>query len=190
MFSEVVKMDRKKIAEGVKLILQGIGEKIDREGLRNTPQRVAEMYGEIFSGIDNQPEIQAEISEEIGDDLIFIKDISFYSMCEHHLLPFFGKVHIAYIPSHNKVAGFSSITRLVTHFSHRLQIQERLTIQIADALMQNLSPKGVAVFIEAQQLCVSMRGSKKEGVKTLTQSIRGNIPLQRLQMSGFIRPSG
>jgi GTP cyclohydrolase I len=182
-------MNRKKIAEGVKLILEGIGEKIDRDGLRDTPQRVAEMYEEIFSGINNPLEIQAGISQEIADDLILIKNISFYSMCEHHLLPFFGKVHIAYIPAHNKVAGFSSITRLVTHFSHRLQIQERLTIQIAEALMQNLSPKGVAVFIEAQQLCVSMRGSKKEGIKTITQSIRGDISLQQLQLNGFIEPS-
>lgn len=178
-------MNPEKIQKGVQLILEGIGEDLNREGLRNTPERVAEMFEEILEGVNREPEITAGISEEINDDIIFLKDIPFYSMCEHHLLPFFGKVHIAYMPNANKVAGFSTITRTVTLLSRRLQIQERFTNQIADMLMQKLAPKGVVIYVEAQHLCVSMRGSKKEGVKTITQSVRGEIPLQRLQVSGI-----
>ncbi len=178
-------MNPEKIQKGVKLILEGIGEDLDREGLRNTPERVAEMFEEILEGVNREPEITAGISEEINDDIILLKDIPFYSMCEHHLLPFFGKVHIAYMPSANKVTGFSTITRTVTLLSRRLQIQERFTNQIADLLMQKLAPKGVVVYVVAQHLCVSMRGSKKEGVKTVTQSIRGEVPLHRLRVNGL-----
>jgi GTP cyclohydrolase I len=175
-------MDHQKIEKGVRLILEGVGENPAREGLRDTPQRVAEMFGEILEGVSIPGELKAGISEEF-DDIIIIKDIPFYSMCEHHLLPFFGKIHLAYLPQNNKVAGFSSITRLINVFARRLQIQERLTHQIADSLMRDLDPRGVVVIVEAQQLCVSMRGSKKDSARTITQAIRGDVPLDRLSMS-------
>ncbi|OGB68220.1 MAG: hypothetical protein A2Y94_15850 [Caldithrix sp. RBG_13_44_9] len=121
----------------------------------------------------------------MADDLIVIRDIPFYSLCEHHLLPFFGKVHLAYIPRQNKVSGFSAITRLVDIFSRRLQIQERLTRQIANALMQFLDPRGVLVIVDAQQLCVSMRGTKKDSVRTVTRATRGEISPDCLPLLGF-----
>ncbi len=176
-------MDRKKIAEGVRLILEGIGEDPDREGLRETPRRVSEMLPEILGGTNQMPQLEAGISEEVGDDMILIKDIPFYSVCEHHLLPFFGRVHLAYIPRENRVAGFSTLTRLVDVYARRLQIQERLTHQIARELMESLQPEGVLVVVEAQQLCVSMRGSKKDTARTVTQAILGKISLDRLQIN-------
>jgi len=142
------------------------------------------MYQEILQGMDKEPVLEADFSEEVSDDLILIRDIPFYSMCEHHLLPFFGKVHIAYIPKSNKVAGFSALTRLVDIFSQRLQIQERLTRDIANAINKFLKPKGVLVMIEAQQLCVSMRGNKKDSVRTITKSIHGEISSDCLQILG------
>lgn len=176
-------MDENKIAEGVRLILEGVNEDPRREGLIETPRRVASMFVEILAGTNTDPRIQAGISEEIKEDIIYIKNIPFYSMCEHHLLPFFGKVNIAYIPAGNRVAGFSSITRLVESFSRRLQIQERMTQQIADSLMESLQPQGVLVFVEARQLCVSMRGTNKEMVRTVTQAQRGDFPLERLKLT-------
>jgi GTP cyclohydrolase I len=178
-------MDLNKISEGIRLVLEGIGEDISREGLTETPKRVAEMFQEILQGIHQEPHLTAGISEEVSDDLIVIRDIPFYSMCEHHLLPFFGKIHIAYIPQSNKVTGFSSLTRLVDVFAHRLQIQERLTRQIADAIMDFLNPKGVLVFVEAQQLCVSMRGSKKDAVRTVTKSVKGDVSSDCLEIFGL-----
>lgn len=180
-------MDTAKIAEGVRLILEGAGEDTDREGLRETPRRVAEMLTEILAGTDREPAVEAGFTADVGDDLITIKDIPFYSMCEHHLLPFFGKVHIAYIPRQNRVAGFSALTRLVDVFARRLQIQERMTHQIADALMAQLNPLGVIVVAEARQLCVSMRGSKKETVVTVTQAVRGDIAPERLKLNELFR---
>jgi len=178
-------MDRQKIMDGVRAILEGAGEDLRREGLRDTPRRVAEMLEEILSGTSQTPVLEAGISEEVIDDLILIRDIPFYSICEHHLLPFFGKVHLAYIPSHNKISGFSAIVRLVDSFSRRLQIQERLTRQIANALMQSLDPRGVLVIIEAQQLCVSMRGTKMDSVRTVTRATRGEISADCLPLLGF-----
>jgi GTP cyclohydrolase I len=178
-------MDRQKIMNGVKEILEGLGEDSQREGLRDTPRRVAEMLEEILSGTKQTPLLEAGISEEVADDLIVIRDIPFYSMCEHHLLPFFGKVHLAYIPKQNKVSGFSSITRLVDIFSHRLQIQERLTQQLANTLMQFLDPRGVLVIVEAQQMCVSMRGTKKDAARTITRASRGEISSDCLPLLGF-----
>lgn len=177
-------MDLQKITKGIQLVLEGIGEDVSREGLRNTPSRVAEMYREILQGINQEPTLEAGFSEEVTDDLIVIRDIPFYSICEHHLLPFFGKVHIAYVPKSNKVAGFSAITRLVDVFAQRLQIQERLTRNIADAIKKSLNPKGVLVMIEAQQLCVSMRGNKKDSVRTKTKSVHGEISSECLQIMG------
>jgi len=178
-------MDRQKIMRGVTDILEGLGEDIQREGLRDTPRRVAEMLEEILAGINQTPVLEAGISEEAADDLIIMRDIPFYSICEHHLLPFFGKIHLAYIPKENKVSGFSALTRLVDTFSHRLQIQERLTQQLANALMQSLDPKGVLVVIEAQQLCVSMRGTKKDAVRTITRALRGEISPDCLPLPGM-----
>lgn len=178
-------MDRQKIMGGVKAILEGLGEDSQREGLQDTPRRVAEMLEEILAGINQVPALEAGISEEVADDLIIIRDIPFYSLCEHHLLPFFGKVHLAYIPKQNKVSGFSAITRLVDIFSRRLQIQERLTRQIANALMQFLDPRGVLVIVEAQQLCVSMRGTKKDSVRTVTRATRGEISPDCMPLPGF-----
>jgi GTP cyclohydrolase I len=176
-------MDSDKIAKGVRLILEGIGEDLNREGLENTPGNVAEMLEEILAGTNKQFHIESGLFEEVGDDLILIRNVPFYSLCEHHLLPFFGKIHLAYAPKQNRVAGFSTITRLMDFYAKRLQLQERLTHQIADAVMANLQPHGVFVLIEAQQLCVSMRGDKKETVRTVTQAIRGDISLERLQMN-------
>jgi GTP cyclohydrolase IA len=178
-------MDRQKIMGGVKAILEGLGEDNQREGLQDTPRRVAEMLEDILSGINQTPVLEADISEEVVDDLIIIRDVPFYSICEHHLLPFFGKVHLAYIPKHNKISGFSAITRLVDSFSHRLQIQERFTRQIADAMMKFLDPRGVLVIVEAQQLCVSMRGTKKDSVKTVTRASRGEMSPDCLPLLGF-----
>ncbi|MBN2365299.1 MAG: GTP cyclohydrolase I FolE [Calditrichaeota bacterium] len=175
-------MDQSKIMRGVQLILEGIGEDADREGLKETPRRVAEMCGEILEGIEIRPELQPGFSEEISNDVIILKDIPFYSVCEHHLLPFFGRVHLAYIPEHNRVSGFSAITRVIDIFSRRLQIQERLTQQIADTVMASLQPAGVAVVVEAQQLCVSMRGGRKDSVRTVTQAVRGEIPSRIMQL--------
>lgn len=179
-------MDLSKIEQGVRLILEGMGEDITREGLRETPSRVAKMFSEILGQTGKPLEVEAGISEEITDDLIIVKNIPFYSMCEHHLLPFFGTVHLAYVPNHNRVAGFSSLTKLVDGVSQRLQLQERLTHQIADALMTGLKAQGVLVVVQAQQLCVSMRGTRKDRVRTVTQAIRGEISLDRLRMSGFL----
>ncbi len=180
-------MDLAKIEKGVRLILEGVGEDVYRDGIKDTPKRVAQMYEEILSGINQKPEIEAGFSEEVGDDIILIKDIPFYSMCEHHLLPFFGKVHLAYAPQNNLVAGFSTLTKLVEIYSRRLQLQERLTHQIADAIMEQLKPRGTIVVIEAQQLCVSMRGSKKDVVRMVTQALRGEISIERLQFNQLFK---
>lgn len=173
-------MDLQKIADGVRLILEGMGEDVAREGLVKTPERVAEMCREIFGGMENQPQIEAEISEEIDTEVILLKDIPFYSMCEHHLLPFFGKVHLAYAPKGNRVAGFSALTRLIDVFARRLQVQERMTSQIADAIVEQLDPQGVLVVVEAQQLCISMRGSKKDSTRTVTKAVRGDISVRNM----------
>ncbi len=175
-------MDREKIERGVRLFLEGIGENPTREGLRDTPRRVAEMCEEIFSGIGQQGVLDTGFTESVGDNLIYIRDISFYSVCEHHLLPFFGKVDILYAPQDNRVAGFSSIARIVDLYARRLQIQERLGRQIADAIMSALNPAGVMVSIRATQLCASMRGQHKKEMTTLTQTLRGQLPLERVQL--------
>lgn len=175
-------MDREKIMQGVRLFLEGIGENPEREGLQDTPRRVAEMCEEIFSGIGSAAQLDAGFTEAVGDHLIFIRDITFYSVCEHHLLPFFGKVDILYAPRGNRVAGFSSIARIVDGYARRLQIQERLGRQIADAIMTTLQPAGVMVSIRATQLCASMRGQHKKEMITQTQTIRGELPLDRVQL--------
>lgn len=166
-------MDSIKIKEAVKLFLEGIGENPQREGLLETPDRVARMCEEIFGGLGNTPEqhLKKQFTSE-NSEMVLEKDIQFYSTCEHHLLPFYGKVHIAYIPN-GKVVGLSKLARTVETYARRPQIQEQLTVQIADAVEQYLNPLGVMVMIEAEHMCMSMRGIKKPGTFTVTYATRG-----------------
>ena len=167
-------MDKFKIQKAVRMILEAIGEDADREDLKKTPERVSQMYEEIFSGISKDPSRELEVFlTEKHDEIVLLKDIPLYSICEHHLLPFFGKAHIAYIPKNKRVTGLSKIARVVEILSKRLQVQERLTTEIADILMKKLKPMGVMVVIEAEHLCMSMRGVKKPGVLTITSAVRG-----------------
>ncbi|MCM1024830.1 MAG: GTP cyclohydrolase I FolE [Roseburia sp.] len=166
-------MDQQKIKEGVRLLLEGIGEDIDREGLRETPDRIARMYQEIFGGMQEDPAAPLSRVFTVEDsEIVLERDIVFYSMCEHHMLPFFGRAHVAYLPD-GKVAGLSKLARTVEIYAKRLQIQERLTGQIADALMENLAPKGVMVVLEAEHMCMTMRGVKKPGSRTVSIAARG-----------------
>ena len=166
-------MDKKKIQEGIKLILEGIGENPDREGLLDTPDRIARMYEEIFGGLTQTAEEPLSKTFHVKDNaMVLEKDITFYSTCEHHLLPFYGKVHIGYIPD-GKVVGLSKLARTVEVFARRLQLQEQLTGQIADALMEHMQAKGAIVMIEAEHMCMTMRGIKKPGSQTVTLARRG-----------------
>ncbi|MFH1862821.1 MAG: GTP cyclohydrolase I FolE [bacterium] len=167
-------MDQERIRRAVKEIIIAIGEDPEREGLQNTPQRVAEMFTEIFSGIDVQIEKEIAVyTTKNQDEMILVRDIPFYSMCEHHLLPFWGFVSVAYIPDNNCITGFSSLVRVVDTMSRRPQLQERMTTEIAEALMRVLKPLGVFVVIRAQHMCMAMRGVKKTGAWTVTSSMRG-----------------
>ena len=167
-------MDKGKIKKAVRMILEAVGENPNREDLKKTPERVADMYEEIFSGISKDPARELEVLlAEKHDEIVLLKDIPLYSICEHHLLPFTGKAHIAYIPKNNKVTGLSKITRVLEILSKRLQVQERLTTEVAEILMKKLKPMGVMVIIEAEHLCMSMRGVKKSGVLTITSAVRG-----------------
>ena len=167
-------MDLKKIEKGVRLILEGVGEDPERAGLRETPERVARMYQEIFSGIETPTEeLLKSIEGESHDEMVLLKDIPFYSVCEHHLIPFIGKAHVAYIPSGGKIVGLSELVKAVEVLAKRLQVQERLTTQLADMIVQRLKPKGAMVIIDAEHLCISMRGMKKPGTRTVTSAVRG-----------------
>jgi GTP cyclohydrolase I len=167
-------MDKKKIEKAVREILVAVGEDVKRSDIKDTPKRVADMYEEILSGMKSSPEKELEVVfEKEHDEIVLLKGIPLYSICEHHLLPFIGKAHVAYIPSNNRVTGLSKIARVVDVFSKRLQVQERLTTDIAEVIMKKLKPKGVLVVIEAEHLCMSMRGVKKPGVLTVTSAVRG-----------------
>jgi len=167
-------MNQKKIETAVKMILEAIGENPEKKGLKETPKRVAKMYKEIFAGLKEKPEkTLGKIFHEDYDELVLVKNIPLYSMCEHHLLPFYGKAHIAYLPDGKRVVGISKIARLVDIFAKRPQVQERLTNQIADTLMDVLKPQGAMVVIEAEHMCMIMRGVKKPGTKIVTSSMRG-----------------
>jgi len=168
-------LDKKLIEEGVRLILKGIGEDLEREGLRDTPRRVADMYEEIFSGINQDPsDVIKSMFDESHDEIIVIKDIPFYSVCEHHMIPFIGKAHVAYIPNiKGEIAGLSKITRLIDVVAKRPQVQERLTSIVADTLVTKLEARGVLVIVEAEHLCMSMRGVKKPKTITITSAVRG-----------------
>ncbi len=170
-----IDLDHNKIKSAVSSIIEAIGEDPKREGLVDTPVRVAEMYTEIFAGMDMDPKEELRVCYELGHrEMVVIKDIPFYSMCEHHLLPFFGVVHIGYIPDvSGRVVGISKLARVVEIFARRPQIQERMTTQIADAIMEGLQPQGVAVVAQAEHLCMVMRGVKKPGTDIITSAIRG-----------------
>jgi GTP cyclohydrolase I len=184
-------MDLEKIARGVRLILEGAGEDPNRPDLRGTPQRVARMYAEILGGLHENPEKHLRaIHEEKHDEMVLIKNIPLYSMCEHHMLPFAGVAHVAYIPKGGRIVGLSKITRVVETLSRRLQVQERLTKQIADIIMEHLDPLGVIVVIEAEHMCVSMRGAKKPKSITVTSAVRGQFrtrSVTRLEAISLIR---
>ncbi|MDO8282955.1 MAG: GTP cyclohydrolase I FolE [Thermodesulfovibrionia bacterium] len=167
-------MDRKKIEKGIRLVLEGIGEDTERPGLKDTPQRIAILYEEIFAGLSTpDDEILKPIEGESHDEMVLLKNIPFYSVCEHHLLPFIGKAHVAYIPSGGKIVGLSELAKAVELFAKRPTVQERLTTQLADLIMKKLKPKGAMVIIDAEHLCLSMRGLKKSGASTVTSAVRG-----------------
>lgn len=167
-------MDKERIMNAVREILIAVGEDPDREGLVETPKRVANMYEEIFAGLNEDPKQHLKFfDEKSNDEMVIVRDIPFSSMCEHHLLPFVGKAHIAYIPSDNKIIGLSKLARIVDNFAKKPQVQERLTHDIADFLNDNLCPKGVAVIIEAEHMCMTMRGARAAGSKTQTSALRG-----------------
>lgn len=169
-------MDTKKIEKGVRLILEGIGEDPERAGLKRTPKRVAEMYAEIFAGITAKTEeLLRPMIGDSHDEMIMIRDIPFYSICEHHLLPFFGKAHIAYIPGAGKIVGISALARSLEVLAKRPQVQERLTAQFADLIVSHLKPRGAMVVINAEHLCMSMRGVKKPGARVVTSAVRGTF---------------
>lgn len=166
---------QQQIEQAVRTILQAVGENPDREGLIKTPARVARMYAELFSGLDEDPAAHLEVHfNEQYDEMVVLRDIPFYSMCEHHLLPFMGKAHVAYLPD-GKVVGLSKLARVVEAFARRPQLQERLTTQIADLLMDKLQAKGAAVIIEANHTCMTIRGVKKPGSVMVTSAMRGSF---------------
>ncbi|MFC7391561.1 GTP cyclohydrolase I FolE [Scopulibacillus cellulosilyticus] len=167
-------VDHEKIEKAVKMIIEAIGEDPDREGLLDTPKRVARMYEEVFQGLNQDPEEYfATIFGEDHEELVLVKDIPFYSMCEHHLVPFYGKAHVGYIPKGGKVTGLSKLARAVEAIAKRPQLQERITTTIADAIVNTLDPHGVIVVVEAVHMCMTMRGVKKPGSKTVTSAVRG-----------------
>jgi GTP cyclohydrolase IA len=167
--------DHDKVAQGVRLILEGIGEDLERDGLRDTPGRVARMYEEITSGLHEDPtQVLRAVFDEGHDEMVMVRDIPLYSLCEHHLTVFHGKAHVAYIPNEQgRITGLSKLARLIEGLARRLQVQERLTAQIADAMVERLEPRGALVVIEAEHLCMSMRGVRKPGAVTVTSAVRG-----------------
>lgn len=168
------KMDMAKIQKAVHMILEAVGEDPNREGLQETPERVARMYGEFFSGLHEDPlQHLNKIFSEEHEEMVLVRDIPMYSMCEHHLIPFFGRTHVAYIPRNGNVTGLSKLARLVEGFARRPQLQERLTSQIANGIMTKLNPYGVVVVVEAEHMCMTMRGVRKPGAETVTSAVRG-----------------
>lgn len=185
-------IDKDRIARAVREILEAIGEDPDRDGLARTPMRVAEMYSELFSGLSEDPSKHLAVTFEANhDEMVMVKDIALDSLCEHHLVPFHGRAHVAYIPGDDgRITGLSKIARLVDGFARRPQVQERLTTQIADALTQALAPAGVLVVVEAEHLCMSMRGVRKPGATTVTSAVRGifkDNPATRAEAMSFMR---
>lgn len=187
-------VDLARIEEAVREILSAIGEDPDRDGLERTPRRVAEMYAEVFSGLHEDPSRHLIVTFEANhDEMVLVRDIALYSMCEHHLVPFHGRAHVAYIPGvDGRITGLSKLARLVDGFAKRPQVQERLTTQIADAIVDVLQPRGAFVMIEAEHLCMSMRGVRKPGTLTLTSAVRGlfkDSAATRAEVMSLIGPS-
>ena len=168
-------MNQQRIEAAVRELLLAIGEDPQREGLRETPQRFARMYAEIFSGLGEDPAQHLKFFQEASDEMVVVRDIPFYSMCEHHLLPFFGKAHIAYLPKDGRVIGLSKLARIVECFARCPQLQERLSAQVADFLYKQLPCAGVAVVLEAEHLCITMRGARACGSQTRTSALRGKM---------------
>jgi GTP cyclohydrolase I len=170
-------VDSPRLAAAVREILLAVGEDPDRDGLRETPERVARMYAEIFSGLREDPGEHLSVTFEAEhDEVVLVRDIDLYSVCEHHLVPWFGKAHVAYIPGEDgRVTGLSKLARLVEGYARRPQVQERLTSQVADTLVRVLDPSGVLVVVEAEHLCMSMRGVRKPGAVTVTSAVRGHF---------------
>jgi GTP cyclohydrolase IA len=167
-------MDLERIAKAVREILEAIGEDPERNGLRDTPERVARMYAEICSGLHEQADTHLAVTFETGhDEMVMVRDIPLYSLCEHHLIPFIGRAHVAYIPGDGRITGLSKLARLVDAYARRPQVQEDLTEQIADEIDGTLQPRGVMVVIEAEHLCMTMRGVRKPGSTTVTSAVRG-----------------
>jgi GTP cyclohydrolase I len=191
IIEEYILIDKKKIIESIRLFLEGIGDNPEREGLLETPERVADMCEEIFAGIGQDSSLEIKVlKSEKYDEIVLLKDIPFYSMCEHHLLPFSGVAHVAYVPQGNRVTGISKLARVVEIEAKRLQVQERLTTDIADAIMKALRPKGVLAIIEAEHLCMTMRGIKKPGTKVQTSVVRGifrDNPATRAEAMALIK---
>src|ERR671916_2363423 len=184
-------VDLEKIERGVRLILEGIGEDAERPGLQRTPRRVAEMYAELTAGMREDPhEHVAPLPGDKHDEMVIVKDIHFASVCEHHPAPFAGRCHIAYIPKDGRIVGLSKLARLVETFARRLQVQERLTSEVADTLFDGLQPVGVMVVIEAEHTCMSLRGVRKTGALTITSALRGGFrtdPRTRAEAMALIR---
>ena len=186
-------MNKSKIKNAVRELIMAIGEDPSRPALRRTPERVAEMCEEILGGMKIKAEDQIKLFHNPGfDEIVLVKDIPFYSLCEHHLLPFIGKAHIAYIPRDGQITGLSDLVKVVRVLAHRLQVQERLTTEIADVLVRSLKPRGVLVQIEAEHLCMSMRGVKTPGLLVKTEALRGNFrkdPRTRAEALSLIQSS-
>lgn len=185
------RIDLKKIADGVRLMLEGMGEEVGRDGIKATPERVAEFYAELTEGMwqDAAKEI-TPLPGDSHDEMVIVKDISIASVCEHHLAPFFGKCHIAYIPGGGRIVGLSKLARIAEIFARRLQVQERLTNQIANTLFDELKPLGVMVVIEAEHMCMTLRGVKKPGAKTVTSCVLGGFrkdPRTRAEAMSLIK---
>jgi len=179
-------VDQERIERAVHEIISAIGENPDREGLLETPRRMAEMYGELFSGVDCDPkDVLAKSFEESHKEMVVLKDVPFYSLCEHHFLPFHGSAHVGYVPD-GRVVGVSKLARAIDIVARRPQLQERLTSQIADAIMDGLAPDGVAVVIEAEHLCMTMRGVQKPGAVMITSAMRGGFRRRGVTRSEFL----
>ena len=179
-------IDQEKIAAGIRMVLEAIGENPNREGLRDTAKRVAKMYADLFHGLYENPRDHLTVLfDEQYDEMVLVKDVPFYSMCEHHLLPFQGQAHVAYLPR-GKVVGLSKIVRVVEAFARRPQIQERLTSQIADLMMEELDAHGAAVVIEASHTCMTMRGVKKPGSNVVTSAMRGIFKTSEVTRNEFM----
>lgn len=183
-------MDKEKIMQGMKLILEGMGEDVNRPGLLETPDRIARMYEEIFAGMNQDAsEPLSKTFPVDSNEMVIEKDITFYSMCEHHFMPFYGKAHVAYIPN-GKVVGLSKLARTVEVFAKRPQIQEQMTTQIVEAIMKELEPQGAMVMLEAEHMCMTMRGVKKPGSKTVTFAARGIFETDKMYQDRFFQLTG